>query len=206
MSEEVNAVGTANATTNDVVNAVTEAVTAAATSQEKGKSTPATTAEVTTNEFKAEDFKIPDGFTADQTALNEFAAMAKEAKLTKDQAQKMVDMHVKALTGTQTKTVGKIEDLKKQWAQDAIADQEIGGTKLPENLAVAKKALDQFATPAFRKFLEDSGFGNHPEMIRTFFKIGTSVSEGRMVPADGALTPERTLAERMYPNMNSKTA
>jgi hypothetical protein len=60
-------------------------------------------------------------------------------------------------------------------------DQEFGGEKLSENLSVAKKALDAFGTPELRKLLDDSGLGNHPEVIRMMYRAGKAISEDRFV-------------------------
>src|SRR6266850_2111484 len=44
---------------------------------------------------KYADFKVPDGFKFDPTALTEAQATFKELNLTKDQAQKLVDTYAK---------------------------------------------------------------------------------------------------------------
>jgi hypothetical protein len=46
---------------------------------------------------------------------------------------------------------------------------------------VAKKALDAFGTTELRSLLNESGLGNHPEVIRFMFRAGKAISEDSMV-------------------------
>jgi hypothetical protein len=46
---------------------------------------------------------------------------------------------------------------------------------------VAKKALDAFGTAELRSLLNESGLGNHPEVIRFMFRAGKAISEDSMV-------------------------
>mgnify|MGYP000700477353 CR=1 FL=1 len=67
--------------------------------------------------------------------------------------------------------------------------------------AVAKKALDTFGTPEFRTLLNESGLGNHPEMIRMMFRAGKAISEDKFVPAgSGSPKGAKDAANALYPN------
>ena len=80
-------------------------------------------------------------------------------------------------------------------------DKEIGGEKFTENLALARKALESFGTPELQDVLNMTGLGNHPEVIRAFYKAGKAISEDRFIPG----TPkgaEMDMAKRMFPTMN----
>jgi len=46
-----------------------------------------------------------------------------------------------------------------------------------------------------------TGLGNHPEVIRAFYKAGKAISEDRFIPGSpkGA---EMDMAKRMFPTMN----
>jgi hypothetical protein len=48
-----------------------------------------------------------------------------------------------------------------------------------------RKARDQFATPEFVPFLNESKLGNHPEMLRAFYRIGQAISQDGFVPGRG---------------------
>lgn len=145
------------------------------------------------------EFKAQDGVTYDDQVLSNFAEVAKELDLSQDAAQKILD---KVAPVMQARQIEAIEAAKTQWAESAKTDKEFGGDKLPENLAVAKKALDTFGTPELRTLLNESGLGNHPEIIRAFYRAGKAISEDSFVAGGKGVSQPQSTAQRMYPNMN----
>ena len=87
------------------------------------------------------------------------------------------------------------------WVKDAKSDKEFGGEKFDQNIAVAVKARETFGTPEFVEMLDTSGLGNHPEMVRFLFRVGSQISEGRMVAGSPNASP-RTHESVLYPSMN----
>lgn len=148
------------------------------------------------SDIEYEPFKAPEGVLLDEELLGEFKATAKELKLSQEDAQRLADIGVKM----QQKQVEAYQKTQAQWIESVKADNEIGGQALDENLAVAKKALGAFATPELRQLLNESGFGNHPEVIRHFVRVGKAISEdGRVVTGTKAAVPSDP-AKRLFPN------
>ena len=144
------------------------------------------------------EFKAPEGREFDQAVLEQFSEVAKELKLTQEGAQKVIDKLSNAIAEKQTNTMKAASE---EWVKSVNADKEIGGDKLNQNLAVAKKALETFGTPELRTLLNESGLGNHPEIIRAFFKAGKAISEDRIVPGGiGGPGGARDPAKSLYPN------
>jgi hypothetical protein len=144
------------------------------------------------------DFKAFDG-KVDPAVLSKVSAYAKETGLTQDQAAKMVGDLAPAVAEAQKANQAKAIA---NWEQAAKADKEFGGEKLQENLAVAKKALETFGTPELTKMLNDTGLGNHPEIIRAFFRAGQKISSGTFVPSgQGAFKSTDSNANKLYPSM-----
>ena len=144
------------------------------------------------------EFKAPEGREFDQAVIDQFSEVAKELKLTQEGAQKVIDKLGNAFAEKQTNT---LEAAKTEWVKSATADKEFGGEKLNENLATAKKALDTFGTPELRALLNESGLGNHPEIIRAFYRAGKQISEDRFVPGGiGGSGAARDPAKSLYPN------
>lgn len=127
------------------------------------------------------EFKAPEGREYDAEVLKNFSDVAKDLNLTQDAAQKLLD---KMAPIVEQRQIQQIEQVRTQWAEAARSDKEFGGEKLSENLAVAKKALDQFGTPELRTLLNESGLGNHPDVIRFMFRAGKAISEDRYVGGD----------------------
>src|SRR6185437_7738667 len=94
------------------------------------------------------EFKAPEGMEYDPEILESFSGAAKEAGLTQDAAQKLIEKMAPALAARQ---VDQVQAIHKEWQDASTADKEFGGEKLAENLGVARKALDTFATPELRK-------------------------------------------------------
>lgn len=128
------------------------------------------------------EFKAGEGVELDQEALKGFEPLARELNLTNEQAQKMVDLYgEKLLPQIQKQQTEAWQKTTEQWAADVKADKEIGGDKLVSSLSVAQRALDQFGTPELKEYLNATGLGNHPELVKAFVKIGKSMSEDRVV-------------------------
>ena len=149
-----------------------------------------------------EDFTAPEGVALDAEVAGEFKTLAKELNLPQDQAQKVADIGVKLAQKWQTQQAAALSEAASKWATDSQADKEFGGDKLQENLGVARKALDTFGSPELKTLLNESGLGNHPEVIRLLFKAGMAISEDRLVAGKSGTSPALTTAQRMYPNMN----
>jgi len=149
-----------------------------------------------------EDFTAPEGVKLDAEVAGEFKTLAKELNLPQDQAQKVADIGVKLAQKWQAQQATALSEAAAKWATDSTADKEFGGDKLQENLGVAKKALDTFGSPELKTLLNESGLGNHPEIIRLLFKAGKAISEDTHVAGKPGSTPAASAAQRMFPNMN----
>jgi hypothetical protein len=142
------------------------------------------------------EFKTPEGVELDKTSVDEFTAIAKELKLPKDAAQKVVDLAVK-------REAGRLEAHKTmvgEWAETVKADKELGGDKLDQTLATAKKAID-LGPPELKEMLNTTGLGNHPAVVKWAYTIGKALSEDRFVSGKAGEKPA-TVASTLFPNMN----
>jgi hypothetical protein len=142
-------------------------------------------------------FQAPEGIELDTAATEEWAGLAKELKLSQADAQKAVDL----AAGMVKRQQDAHADLVTSWTEQAKTDKEIGGDRLNENLAVAKRALEAFGTPELRDVLNMTGLGNHPEVIRAFYRAGMKISEDGFI-AGAAKAGAVDMAKRMFPTMN----
>lgn len=139
-------------------------------------------------------FEMPEGVEADASRLEAFTAIAKEAKLPADVAQKVVGMEAARIQAEAKAHV----DMVKGWAESVTADPVLG---VPENQGIAKSVIDKYGSPELKAYLNDTGLGNHPEFVKLAYSIGKAMS------VDGFVTgaekpPEVTLAKKMFPTMN----
>lgn len=146
------------------------------------------------------EFILPEGMKVDEAVTSELSAFAKAKGLSQEDVNAIVGIGVKMQTRSSEQVRAAFETQAKGWTESAKADKEYGGDKFDENLAVALKAREQFATPEFVQFLNESQLGNHPEMIRAFYRIGQAISQDGHVPGRaGAGAPD---ARSMYANSN----
>ena len=68
------------------------------------------------------------------------------------------------------------------WEAASRADPEFGGEKLNENLAIANRTLEAYDPQGtIRAMLAETGYGNHPDLIRFMLAIGRDLAPDRMV-------------------------
>lgn len=127
------------------------------------------------------EFKAGEGVELDTEALKDFEPVARELNLTNEQAQKLVDAYPKILAGVQQRQAEAWQSQTEQWAADVKADKEIGGDKLTANLSAAQRALEQFGDPELKEYLDSTGLGNHPALVKAFIKVGKAMSEDKVV-------------------------
>lgn len=142
------------------------------------------------------EFQAGEGVELDGEALKDFEPVARELNLSNEQAQKLVDAYPKILAGVQQRQADAWQKTTEQWAADVKADKEVGGDRLTENLSAAQRALDQFGTPALKEYLNTTGLGNHPDLVKVFIRVGKSMSEDGMVT--GKENGQRSAADVLY--------
>lgn len=143
-------------------------------------------------------FTAPEGQEYDSGVIEAFSSVAKELNLTQDAASKILETVAPVMAARHAELV---ENQKTEWMNASKADKEFGGDRLNENLAVAAKALDMFGTPELKTLLNESGLGNHPEIIRAFLRAGKAVSDDSIVNAGSGNTAQ---SKSLYPNSNMK--
>ena len=83
------------------------------------------------------------------------------------------------------------EDLYETWRKDVENDPEVGGEKLKESSEFAHRALKHFAPPELLEFFKNSPFGNNPNVVKTFAKIGRAMASDKLIQAgEGAFAPK----------------
>lgn len=153
------------------------------------------------------EFKPIENVNLDPGVVDAFAEVAKELDLSQAAAEKVLNKMAPVLA---ERSAAQIQAAQQQWIESSVKDKEFGGEKLQENLAVAKKAMDAFATPELKQLLNESGLGNHPEVIRMMYRAGKAISEdGYVGPSQGAGSAKSTpkdfngFANALYSNQQT---
>ena len=152
---------------------------------EKNPSTP----EVVTD---ATEFQLPEGIKVDEKKMSSFKSLAKEMGLTKEQAQKLVDMDAQNIQNADK----AFKDMQAGWKAEAIKQL---GENAEQKLGEAAAAYKQFGDDEFVKLLKDTGLENHPAVVRVFRNIGSKISTDKTISAtSGGVKSTMTFEEALY--------
>lgn len=158
------------------------------------------------------DLKIPEGSPLDPAALERTVAIARERGLSAEQAQAMVNLASSEAITARDATLaayqpGGAEWVKQEtaWREASLADPELGGGK-PEVLAAkvadAKQALERFGSKEFAAFVEKTGFGSHPEVLKVFTRIAKASAEPAFTVPGSTGQSGDAWRQQMYPSMS----
>lgn len=149
---------------------------------------------------KAYELQHPEGMQL-ELSLDDFETSARELNLTNEGAQSLLNTVLPKIEEAQRE---KLEASQVVWREDAAKDKEIGGDAFESNVAIAKSALKQFGSDKLTAMLVESGLGNHPEVLRVFYRVGKAISEDTILtggtPSAGEddLSDPKVQAARMY--------
>lgn len=185
---------------------VADAETSVLGGEVKDEAEAATSEEVTGPPEKYE--LALDGVDLDAAMVEEAEPVLRSLNLTNDQANTLLPVAAKLVNQTQEKTLQMLADAgaqqKKEWFDAFVADPEIGGAKREETEHLAAKGLDALGYTEghpFRTALTESGFGNHPDMIRLARFVGSMVGEdGSFVRSNDGVKEAVPIEKRLYPN------
>lgn len=160
---------------------------------------------------KYEPFKVPEGFTLDETVATEAGTLFKELNLSQEAGQKLIDMYAAKTSEAAEAPYKAYTDMRKEWRDTINADPEIGH-KIPEVKTTISRAIDAMGDPKlaqdFRSAMDLTGAGDNPAFIKAFYKLAQLVGEGKPVSGKGpsphgqgnqAAPP--SVAGAMYPNL-----
>lgn len=129
--------------------------------------------------------KMPDGVPLDEKLLEAVAPTFKELGLSHKQAQSLADKFIAHQTAQAEQWGQTVEG----WANQARQDPEIGGVKWDNTVQAATSVVRRFGNEGLREYLNASGGGNHPEMIRFMAKVAAVIGEDRSATSDNLGKP-----------------
>jgi hypothetical protein len=126
------------------------------------------------DDYKVPEHKFPDGVTLDDARLKEARAAMHDAGLLPHQAEKIFKYYF----GTVSKEAEGVHEARrreKEAAEFKLKDEWKGDYDL--NVKTAKDALSKFGDEETVKYLDESGLGNNPGIIKMLAKIGKGMME-----------------------------
>lgn len=169
------------------------------TGDEAGDESEAGADDDTPIEYGDFDFSdYPEGFELNEDASKAFKELGQNNKIPQEAMQELIKFDAQRAAQMQDAIGEQHKATIAEWESETKADKEIGGTKLQESLQLSAKALDTFGKDAgLVEFLDQSGLGNHPAVVKTFARIGKAISEDTLVTGDEP-KGQKSHAERLY--------
>lgn len=124
---------------------------------------------------------VPETFN--QSLVDEFRKKAHENGMSNEGARKMAEWY-RDVELRQVETMQKAR--QEQSDMNILQLKTEFGVKFEEEVNNARKALDAYTDKDFRKYMDESGLGNHPALVKAFAKIGRELSEDRLVQSETA--------------------
>lgn len=150
---------------------------------------------------KPEEYTLtaPEGFNLPEENLTSFAKAARDAGLSKEQAEKMLAWHQSFDKDARAYNEKLMADTVRGWQEEMRQDRDFGGTHWKATQADAAKFF-RVVDPdgEVRRILRDTGFQHNPEIVRAVARAGRLMSEHEFVGANSGGASEKPLEERLW--------
>ena len=141
---------------------------------------------------KANDYQFGD----ENGELDGFREFAHDTGLTQDQASNILKLYGDIQEEQEEAHQNGLEELRTNTTMEL---QKEWGKNFDGKMDYAKRAFAQFASPELSQLMDESGMGNHPEMLRVFAKVGELMGEDSLVVGTGLgssqLSPDQAQQE-----------
>ncbi len=130
------------------------------------------------------ELKLSEGLSIDDKKLSSTRELFHKLNLTDSQAKGVLEHYF----GTLNEQHASVQQANKTGMEQASQKlREEFGDKFDAKVDVAKSVLQKFGTPELAEYLEKSGLGNDPHIVRIFAKIGDAMMEDGAAGGDGGL-------------------
>lgn len=160
-----------------------------------GKQTaPAATPPATPAPKAPEAYKLtlPESGEFNDAVRTAYEGVARKHNLTNEAAQEILNEVAPKLAERRAAQIdAQIKATREGWYAASLADKDIGGDKLKDNLATASKAV-ALGGPELPAFLKETGLDLHPVVIKWAIAVGKALSPDRIVSSgQGGPSAER---------------
>ena len=139
------------------------------------------------------DFEIPKDLPIDETLTNSFRKTAHSLGILPKQFAGLYKWYMTEAVNSFNK-MGEDRQVSQAEAETNLRKKY--GAAYPQNIALAKKVVSQFADDKAYNELE-KGLGNNPALIELFINIGKVLSEDQLIgkPSSTTMTPDEAQSE-----------
>ena len=125
-------------------------------------------------------------------------AFAKDRGLSNEAANELMKKESELVDRYAQDQQSKFEDVQKDWVENIKGDKEFGGERFAETAELSKRAAERFLSKDFRNILEESGWGNHPELVKGFARIGRAMENDTFIHGESDAKSGKSMEEIFY--------
>jgi hypothetical protein len=154
-----------------------------------------------TENDEASDFKLELNKESllDNSNVEDVVSFAKENNLTKDQAQQLLSKQEELLVKYAQSELDKYEAQLDAWREEVIKDPVMGGDNLKKTTENARRAVKAFGDDQFINLLNETGYGDNPEVVKFLSKIGALMEDDNLIlPSAKAERQNKPMHEYFY--------
>ena len=168
-----------------------------------------------------EAFKLPEGSKVEGDGLNNLTKLLGELETSKsdhakfqEAGQSLIDMHVAEVQNTAKRLTeyytAAFDKQKNDWKEAFINDPDLGGKRQETTINDAVNFIGKYAgtkeqQSEFRNFMNTTGVGNHPSLIRLIANANAEIARltqesGKMLPGKAPVASTRSKVATRYGN------
>jgi len=160
--------------------------------------------------------ELPQDSKLVQSDIDRISAIVREKGLSKAEADVLVAEANAAAVAVEARQKEQAVMQVKAWQDQVKSDPEIGGEKLAVTQRNAQRVFDTFlpnkkdekgqdVVHPLRRMLRETGFGDHPEVVRFFNQVGAAMGEdkGLQGQGGGSGNANTSIADKLYNNTPS---
>jgi hypothetical protein len=158
----------------------------AAEAKPEGEAPPA---DPTTPEArKPDDYtfdNFPENFQPDEALLGKFREMAAKANLDPALAKDLSGLYVEALQAAETARQAIATQEQTTWRNEIMAMPEFAPGESERTTTMIARTIEEFGTPELTDFMNKSGVGNQPALVKFILNLSSALMEGEPTPPGG---------------------
>jgi hypothetical protein len=163
------------------------------------------------------EFKFPEDVQAPAEAIEAARTIFRENGIKPDVAQRLVDRHIAEVQRERAGMVQAQHDafakMREDWRGQVMSDPELGGAGHRTAMAAIARMRDLLVPEsdraAFNEFLASTGGGDHPALLRAFYRAARFMDSrpdttptNILPPPDLGRNPNKGGLARLYTTMN----
>ena len=148
---------------------------------------------------KYTDFTLPDGSVLDKGIQEKISPLFKEMGISQENGQKLVAFQAEQAKAQYDAAVSERNQELAKWREE---NKTFLGAESEKLISVAAKALDRFGSPELRSFLNQTGLGDNPHLVKFVVAIGKAIIEDQPPTGEKSGSGTDNILATRYPSMN----